>query len=158
MDQKITARMRPMNATVGLALLRGVGCGAALGALTGAGLIVWDGLTPAAPGVYEDPFSVFLMGYVAVIAALVGGVVGLLASAAAMAVLAVAEVRGRRRSWIVSAMAAVVAAFVALVVVNAFAQKADGVFLSWWQTLVVGLGAFAVALWQVRRVVRPLEK
>ena len=157
MEHEAAVRLRPMDATVGLGLLRGVGCGAASGALAGAGLSIWDGLTPAAPGVYEDPFSMLLMGYVAVIAALVGAVVGLLASAAAMAVLAVGEARGRRRSWMVSVVAAVLAALIALVVLNVFAQKSDGVFLSLAQTLVLGVGAAAVALRQVRAVVRPLR-
>ncbi len=120
-------------------------------------MVVWDALRPAAPGVYEIPFSVLLMGYVAVIAALVGAVVGVAAAAASVAVLAVAEVRGRRRSWVVSIAAAVLAALVSIVVVNAFAQKADGVFLSLGQTLLLGLVSVAVALWQVRRLVRPLR-
>ncbi|WP_432507204.1 hypothetical protein [Kineococcus arenarius] len=159
MDRQLDAPLRPMDATAGRGLLRGVGCGAALGALTGAAMVVWDALRPAAPGVYEIPFSVLLMGYVAVIAELVGAVVGFAAAAAAasVAVLAVAEVRGRRRSWVVSVAAAVLAALVSIVVVNAFAQKADGVFLSRGQTLLLGLVSVAVALWQVRRLVRPLR-
>jgi hypothetical protein len=130
MDHQLDVPARSMSAVVGHAVLRGVGCGAALGALIGAGFIVWDGLTPAAPGVYKDPFSVLVMVYVAVIGALVGVVVGLLASAAAMAALAVAEVVSHRQSWVASVVAAVMAALISLVVVNAFAQKADGVFLS----------------------------
>ena len=157
MDHQLGVGVRPMSAVVGHGILRGAWCGAALGASTGAGFIVRDGLTPAAPGAHEDPFSVFLLVYAAVIGALVGVVVGSLASAAAVAALAVAEVVGRRRSRVASVVAAVLAALVSVVALNAFAHRADGVLLPVWQALVVGLGSAAVAWWQVRRLVRPLR-
>lgn len=138
---------RPVEGGFGVLSVRGVLCGAALGALSGAGLVVWGSV---APSTVESgtPFSVFVMAYGALIGAVSGAVVGLLAAAASSVVLAVGGARG---GWPVSVLAAVGAAVVTVVVVNVAAQRADGVFLGVVQTSVVGAGSTAVALWQVRR-------
>ena len=137
---------RPVEGGFGVLSVRGVLCGAALGALSGAGLVVWGSV---APSTVESgtPFSVFVMAYGALIGAVSGAVAGLLAAAASSVVLAVGGARG---GWPVSVLAAVGAAVVT-VVVNLAAQRADGVFLGVVQTSVVGAGSTAVALWQVRR-------
>lgn len=138
-----------MQGAVGPGLVRGVLCGTAVGALSGAGLVVW---TSVAPSQLESgtPFSVFVMAYGALIGIMLGAAVGLVAAAASLAVLAVG---GARRGWALSVVAAVVAALVSLVVLNVAAQRADGVLLSAAQTVVVGVGSTAIALWQVRGLV-----
>ena len=129
-------------------------CGVAAGALAGAGLVVWISVAPS-QSESGTPFSVFVMAYGALIGMMVGAAVGLLAAAASLAVLAVG---GARRGWALSVVAALVAALVSLVVLNVGAQRADGVLLSAAQIVVVGLGSAVIALWQVRGLVRRLDR
>jgi hypothetical protein len=154
MDHIEGAASRPVQDAVGPGLVRGALCGAVAGALSGAGLVVWISVAPS-PLESGAPFSVLVMAYGALIGVMLGAVVGFLAAAASLAVLAVG---GARRGWAVSVVAALVAALVSSVVLNVAAQRADGVLLSAAQTVVVGVGSAAIALWQVRGLVRRLDR
>jgi hypothetical protein len=154
MDHIEGTASRPVQGAVGPGLVRGVLSGAAVGALAGAGLVVWISVAPS-PLESGTPFDVFVMAYGALIGVVLGAAVGLLAAAASLAVLAAG---GARRGWALSVVAALVAALVSLVVLNAAAQRADGVFLSAAQTVVIGVGSAAIALWQVRGLVHRLDR
>ena len=154
MDRTEDRAARPLGGAVGPGLLRGVLCGAAVGALSGAGVVAWISLAPAQVE-SGTPFSVFVMAYGTVLGMLLGAIVGLVAAAAALAVLTLGGARG---GWKSSGLAAVAAGLVSLVIMNVAAQRADGVFLSAVQMLVVGGGSAGVAWWQVRGLVRGLDR
>ncbi|WP_432489154.1 hypothetical protein [Kineococcus sp. SYSU DK018] len=142
-------RQRPFGAVAGWGLLRGALCGAALGVLPG---IAVAGLGLRAGG---DELELGL-GLIA-IGAVVGALCGVLAAAGSFAVLAVAERRERRRAWSWSVLAAAAAALVAVAVFTVSWWIAQGVLLPAVVVVPGALVSGAVALWQVRRLVRPLS-
>ncbi len=156
---------RSLRAVVGAGLVRGLGCGVVLGAVSGAVLAVWCGVhnAPGGAGAFAGTSALLR---VAAIAAGVGALIGVVSAAAALVVLAGAG-RGRS-SWAVSVLAAVVAAMVSVLALSrawrslssdvaALSQAWEafsGTLVSTLALLLVGLVNAVVALWQVRRLDR----
>ncbi|WP_432492870.1 hypothetical protein [Kineococcus gypseus] len=141
-------RQRPFDAVFGWGLLRGALCGAASGVLPGAALV--------ALGLRAGGGELGLgLGLIA-IGAVAGALCGVLAAAGAFAVLAAAERRKQRRAWSWSIASAAAAALVAVVVFGAGWWVAQGVVLPAAVIVPGALFSGAVALWQVRQLVRPL--
>ena len=132
-------------------VVRGLGWGALAGAVGGAGLlllIVALGAWAFGAGLVA---ATVLSG--AVVGALVGAVLGVLSLGAAVAVLVVADRRGRSGHRLVGVSAAAAAAVVAAVAVRLLLALTMGVLVAGVAAVFVGLAAFVVALVVVRRLV-----
>ncbi len=140
---------RPFDSVVGWGLLRGALCGAVLGVLPGAAVAGLD-LTVGREGP-ELGLGLIALGAAA------GALCGVLAAAGAFAVLAAAERRDRRRAWRWSVAAAAAAALVAVLVFTAGWGIAQVGLLPAVVVVPGALVSGVLALWQVRRSVRPLK-
>ena len=160
----MTARQPPLSGVVARGLARGALYGAVLGALTGAAITAWSMVQPVPAGTFDEPFLLQPVLVVTVIAACVGATLGVLSAAAAMAVLAVADRRGRRRSWTASVLAASASALTTTAVPAALwfgeargpaGVSADALIAVAGPLLAAGAVSAAVALRCVRHLVRP---
>lgn len=141
--------LRDLPLALALGVFRGVVCGATLGALSGAVVVL-----PGEPVIPSSSFSdtAFLAVYAGAIGAVVGVGVGLACATTALLVLAVVGAVVGRRSRLTVAAAAGTGAATAVGI--ALAVTEGGV--PGGHLLVAGLATGALSWWQVRRVMGSL--